>query len=115
MCGIFGLIAYPDSGFLATNISRILKNVASYSESRGKDSSGIAFRFEQQDKIEVIKGDDSRKFIRKYDMTSEAEPSVGFLKSKFADLPSAGIWADRTESDDELLEELGSGWRGFAT
>jgi len=33
--------------------------------------------------------------------------------AKFADLPSSGIWADKTESDDELLEELGSGWRGY--
>ena len=50
-----------------------------------------------------------------YVVVEEAETSEQSLKTKFADLPSAGIWADRTESDDELLEELGSGWRGFAT
>ncbi len=63
---------------------------------------------------EVVEGDDPRKFIPDYVVTEEAETSEGSLKSKFADLPSAGIWADRTESVDELLEELGSGWRGFA-
>ena len=64
---------------------------------------------------EVVEGDDPQIFIPDYTVTEEAETSEGYLKSKFADLPSSGIWADRTESDDELLEELGSGWRGFAT
>jgi hypothetical protein len=59
--------------------------------------------------------DDPRIFTPEYIVMSEAETSEGAFKSKFADLPSSGIWADRTESDDELLEELGSGWRGFAT
>ncbi len=64
---------------------------------------------------EVVEGDDPRIFTPNYVATEEAETSEGYLKSKFADLPSSGIWADRTESDDELLEELSSGWRGFAT
>lgn len=63
----------------------------------------------------VVEGGDPRVFTPNYTVTEEAETSEGYLKSKFADLPSAGIWADRTESDDELLEELSSGWRGFAT
>ena len=63
----------------------------------------------------VVEGDDGRIFIPNYVVVEEAKTSVESLKSKFADLPSAGIWADRTESVDELLEELGSGWRGFAT
>lgn len=64
---------------------------------------------------EVVAGDDARIFTPNYVVTEEAVPSVAFFRSKFADLPSSGIWEDRTESDDELLEELGSGWRGFAT
>jgi hypothetical protein len=64
---------------------------------------------------EVIEGDDTRVFIRNYVMTEEAVPSNDSFRSKFADLPSAGIWEKREKSDDELLEELGSGWRGFAT
>ena len=61
------------------------------------------------------KVDDARIFKPNYVVTEEAVTSVESLKTKFADLPSSGIWADRTESDEELLEELGSGWRGFAT
>lgn len=63
----------------------------------------------------VVKGDDPRIFERNYSVTEEAEKSEKSFKTKFADLPTFGMWADRTESDDELLEELGSGWRGFAT
>ncbi len=62
----------------------------------------------------VTEADDPRLFAPNYTVTEEAGTSKGYLKSKFADLPSSGIWADRTESDDELLEELSSGWRGFA-
>ena len=40
--------------------------------------------------------------------------SYGYVRQSFSTLPSAGIWADRAESDEELLEEFGDGWRGFA-
>lgn len=63
----------------------------------------------------VVEGADWRVFTPDYIVTEEAETSISFFKTKFADLPSAGIWANRTESDEELLEKLGSGWRGFAT
>lgn len=63
----------------------------------------------------VVEGDDPRKFIPTYVVKEEAVPIVKFFRSKFADLPTFGMWADQTESDHELLEELGSGWRGFAT
>lgn len=59
------------------------------------------------------KVDDARIFTPRYVVTEEVTTSVEFLKSKFTDLPAFGIWQDRTESDEELLEELGSGWRGF--
>ncbi len=64
---------------------------------------------------DVVERDNPRVFVPKYIVAEEAETSVLSFKSKFADLPAFGLWADRTESDDELLEELGSGWRGFAT
>ena len=63
----------------------------------------------------VVEGDSQRIFTPNYVVREEAKTSVKSFKSKFADLPSSGIWADRTESDEELLEELGSGWQGFAT
>lgn len=66
-------------------------------------------------KPDVVEGDSQRIFTPNYIVTGEAVPRAGFFRSKFADLPAFGIWADRKESDDELLEELGSGWQGFAT
>lgn len=63
---------------------------------------------------QVMGGDDPRKFVPDYVVTEEADTTEESLKSKFADLPAFGLWKDRKESDDELLEELGSGWRGFA-
>jgi len=64
---------------------------------------------------EVVEGGSPEIFEPTYIIIPTPEPEVRFFRSRFADLPSAGIWADRAESDEELLEELGSGWRGFAT
>ena len=64
---------------------------------------------------EVIESDDPENFDPTYIILPAPEAEVVFFRSQFADLPSAGIWEDLTESDDELLEELGSGWKGFAT
>ena len=60
-------------------------------------------------------GEDPKVFEPAYIILPAPKAEEGSFESRFADLPSAGIWADRTESDDELLEELGSGWQGFAT
>jgi glucosamine--fructose-6-phosphate aminotransferase (isomerizing) len=57
MCGIFGLILKPGSTYPEKSISKSLKNLALYSESRGKDSSGVAFRFADKNNINIIKGD----------------------------------------------------------
>ena len=62
----------------------------------------------------VAKVDDPSLFAPRYEVVAEATSLIASLKTKFADLPTFGLWADRTESDDELLKELGSGWRGFA-
>ena len=64
---------------------------------------------------DVVEGDRPRVFTPSYVVKAEAVPTVEFLRSKFSDLPTFGMWADRKESDEELLEELGSGWRGFTT
>ena len=63
----------------------------------------------------VVEGDDPQVFEPTYRILPAPKPVVGSFRTRFADLPSSGIWADRTESDEELLEELGSGWQGFAT
>lgn len=57
MCGIFGLIAKPGSSFPAKKLQGTLERIAILSESRGKDSSGLAIRDKSAGKIQVIKGD----------------------------------------------------------
>jgi glucosamine--fructose-6-phosphate aminotransferase (isomerizing) len=57
MCGIFGIIAKPESKISGKEIERILRKIAILSESRGKDSAGIAFRNPKIQTIDVIKGD----------------------------------------------------------
>ncbi len=57
MCGIFGIITMPGEEFPQGTIINNLKSIAKLSESRGKDSSGMAFRNLNKEKIDVIKGD----------------------------------------------------------
>jgi glutamine---fructose-6-phosphate transaminase (isomerizing) len=57
MCGIFGIIIRPHSNQPSDKIVSILRRIAKLSESRGKDSSGLAFRIARSNTIEVIKGD----------------------------------------------------------
>jgi glutamine---fructose-6-phosphate transaminase (isomerizing) len=57
MCGIFGIILKPGSNYPEASLKGSLKKIALFSESRGKDSSGIAFRNVAGGSIDVIKGD----------------------------------------------------------
>jgi glucosamine--fructose-6-phosphate aminotransferase (isomerizing) len=57
MCGIFGLIFKPNTALSSKSVIAILTKIAVLSESRGKDSSGIAFRNEIERTIHLIKGD----------------------------------------------------------
>jgi len=57
MCGIFGIILKPGTSYHSKAIKGSLKKLALLSESRGKDSSGIAFRDTFLNSIKVIKGD----------------------------------------------------------
>jgi len=56
MCGIFGLFAHRDSDCTPRFIRRSLSILAQLSESRGKDSSGLALRNEADRELTVIKG-----------------------------------------------------------
>jgi glutamine---fructose-6-phosphate transaminase (isomerizing) len=57
MCGIFGLIIKPATNYPAQAVRESLKKLAIFSESRGKDSSGIAIRQSKISTIRVVKGD----------------------------------------------------------
>lgn len=72
-------------------------------------------RFNWPREIPMVVAGDPGDFMPDCNIFSETETTVQSLRSKFADLPSAGIWENRAQSDEELLEELGSGWLGFAT
>ncbi len=56
MCGIFGLIADKEAPYSHKLIKKSVVNLALLSESRGKDSSGFAFRNESDETINVYKG-----------------------------------------------------------
>ncbi len=55
MCGIFGIIA-KEGKYNKRNLVKILEDLAKFSQVRGKDSSGLAYRFESETRIEVLKG-----------------------------------------------------------
>jgi glucosamine--fructose-6-phosphate aminotransferase (isomerizing) len=65
MCGIFGLIIKPGPNYPQKEIRKTLENIALFSESRGKDSSGMAIRNGAKKGIEVIKGDISIRHLLK--------------------------------------------------
>ena len=56
MCGIFGVIAKKNSYYSDKLLKNTITDLALLSESRGKDSSGIAFRNEDSNTINVFKG-----------------------------------------------------------
>ncbi|MEG8947223.1 hypothetical protein [Rosettibacter firmus] len=55
MCGIFGIIA-REVDLNRKNLISKLEYIAKLSQVRGKDSSGIAFRFESNSTLKVLKG-----------------------------------------------------------
>ena len=55
MCGIFGIIA-NDENFQRKTLINFVEYLAKLSESRGKDSSGFAFRIKEESMIKVLKG-----------------------------------------------------------
>lgn len=63
MCGIFGLIIRPESGFDVASSPRLINRLFQLSESRGKDSAGLVLLDEKQ--IDVFKRPErARRMIR---------------------------------------------------
>jgi glutamine---fructose-6-phosphate transaminase (isomerizing) len=56
MCGIFGVYTKRGAKYSATQLIHLLERIALCSESRGKDSSGMVFRSEDESRITVIRG-----------------------------------------------------------
>ena len=64
MCGIFGVITKGSSGFSEQQIRQAINTLAKFSESRGKDTSGVVFRF--REKIKIYKGTTTLQHLLKY-------------------------------------------------
>jgi glutamine---fructose-6-phosphate transaminase (isomerizing) len=56
MCGIFGVFIRQNSHYRPEFIKKVLNTIAMLSESRGKDSSGLAFINYENNQIDVFKG-----------------------------------------------------------
>ena len=55
MCGIFGSVISSKSGISTDRINHIIAHLSKYSETRGSDSSGIAFVNNQDRVIDILK------------------------------------------------------------
>lgn len=55
MCGIFGVIASRSADLDSKELNNLLKRVAKYSETRGKDSSGICIGNDQAGSYHLLK------------------------------------------------------------
>ena len=106
MCGIFGVIAKEEK-YNQKELVKILEDVAKLSQVRGKDSSGLAFRFESSHKIEVLRGpvsiDELMKTIE-YKNFKEAVLIEGKEKNNnkiFAALGHARLVTNGTQLEDE--------------
>lgn len=75
MCGIFGLIAKEEK-YNKKELVKILENIAKLSQVRGKDSSGLAYRFESLSEIKVLKGPVSADELLKTDNYKELKEAV---------------------------------------
>jgi len=114
MCGIFGFIIKPDTRYPAKNILDALTNIAIYSESRGKDSSGIAVRRADEEVIDVIKGDvPIRSLLKSDDFRKVIEGSLagcskghGFTAFGHARLVTNGTQLNEVNNQPVLKDDI---------
>ncbi|MBW7840885.1 MAG: glucosamine 6-phosphate synthetase [Chitinophagaceae bacterium] len=114
MCGIFGLIVKPGAGVPVRKIKKTLVNIAVLSESRGKDSSGIAIRKSISERIDVIKGDiPIRSLVRSRIFRKEVDESLmnigkggGFAALGHARLVTNGSQLNEVNNQPVLKDEI---------
>lgn len=63
MCGIFGLLASSEFNFNSSKIKKISSDLLRYSESRGKEATGVALKYNNS--TEVLKSPSSAKYFIK--------------------------------------------------
>jgi asparagine synthetase B (glutamine-hydrolysing) len=87
MCGIFGIIAQADAGLNAKLAEQVIADLFTLSETRGKESSGIAIRNAVDRTIHVTKDDiPATELIRSADYRAYLDKG---LKPVFANGPGA--------------------------
>jgi len=114
MCGIFGLFVKSKTNFKNKNIRETLIKIARFSESRGKDSSGIALRREQDHTIQVIKGDipvhnllQSKAFERELEKSLAGyQQQYGFAAFGHARLVTNGSQLQEVNNQPVLKEKI---------
>lgn len=103
MCGIFGLITKPGANFPQKKLRKTLENIAVFSESRGKDSSGMAIRNSNASNINVIKGDVPIRQLLKskaFDVTINAALKTEALFQGFAAFGHARLVTNGTQLNE---------------
>lgn len=103
MCGIFGLITKPGTTYSVKSIRQTLENIAVFSESRGKDSSGMAIRNLKTAAIDVVKGDvPIRQLLksRDFDVTVKAALETEALSQGFSAFGHARLVTNGTQLNE---------------
>jgi len=103
MCGIFGLITKPGKTYSTKATRQILENIAVFSESRGKDSSGMAIRDLKKGTVDVIKGDVPIRQLLKskdYDVSVKAALKAKSLNQGFSAFGHARLVTNGTQLNE---------------
>lgn len=103
MCGIFGLITKPGKTYSTKATRQILENIAFFSESRGKDSSGMAIRNLKEGTVDVIKGDVPIRQLLKskdYDVSVKAALKADALNQGFSAFGHARLVTNGTQLNE---------------
>lgn len=103
MCGIFGLITKPGKSYSTKATRQTLESIAVFSESRGKDSSGMAIRNLKTAAIDVIKGDvPIRQLLnsKDFDVTVKAALETEALSQGFSAFGHARLVTNGTQLNE---------------
>ena len=103
MCGIFGLITKPGKTYSTKATRQILENIAVFSESRGKDSSGMAIRNLKEGTVDVIKGDVPIRQLLKskdYDVSVKTALKADALNQGFSAFGHARLVTNGTQLNE---------------
>lgn len=106
MCGIFGVIA-KEENYNKKDLIKVLEDVAKISQVRGKDSSGLAFRFESTSLIEILKGPVSiDKLLKTDDYKAFKTRIANEVKVKNSCNIFAGLGHARLVTNGSQLEDV---------